>query len=196
MINALRHPFGPRLKKSTGQSVRIHLIVFDDPDRTVGAVTRLHEAGFEVVDVHSPFPLHGLDGYIAIPESRISFATLIGGLTGLVGGIGLEIWTHTIGWPLNIGGKTNLALPAIIPIGFELTILISAIATVIALLVRSRLRPRFSSELPPGQPIPEVTDDRFAVLVAERDASHAPGRFADIIKAFAPERVEEGWRVL
>jgi hypothetical protein len=39
-----------------------------------------------------------------------------------------------------------------------------------------------------------VTDDRFALLVLERDASFAPDRFRRLCEALRPVEVVEDWR--
>src|SRR5512138_1395312 len=108
-------------------------------------------------------------------------ATLAGGLLGGAAAFGFQIWTHAIDWPLTIGGKSPLALPAQVPVSFELTVLFAAFATVGGLLLRRRLFPRVGKEaLPPGQPDPRITDDLFVLLVLERDGRFRLGRFREL----------------
>ena len=174
---------------------RTHLVVFDDPATTLSAVKRLRAGGYTVEDVHSPFPIHGLEEALGARETRLGFATLVGGILGCTLAFMLQIWTHAVDWPLNIGGKTNVALPGTVPVAFELTVLFAAFATVGGLLVRSRLRPKGAGRTPPSQPLAGVTDDRFAVLVSERDASFSVAAFRTLLAELHPLEVHEGWRV-
>ncbi len=64
------------------------------------------------------------------------------------------------------------------------------------LFIGRRLWPRWRSQKAEDQPHPRVTDDRFAVMVLERDGSFAPGRFRSLSASLHPEEVIEGWRVL
>lgn len=178
---------------STGRQ-SYHVLLFDDPERTVDAVRALRGRGFEVADVHSPFPVHGLDEALGLPPTRISRATLVGALVGLTVAGTFQVWSHTRGWPLLIGGKSNLAIPALIPVGFELTILFAAFATVGTLLVRSRLFPRAGSA-PASQPDLRATDDRFAVVVCERDGGFSAAGFREACAELAPVEVRMGWRI-
>lgn len=178
----------------TERSGRTHLLLFDDPARTLHAVETLRKSGFEIEDVHSPFPLHGLDEAMGIPDTRLPWATLIGGMIGGTIGLSFQLWTHTTSFPLNIGGKTNAAVPGTIPVTFELTVLFAAFATVIALIVKNRLFGPKQAR-PEIMPDPRVTDDRFAVLVAENNASFSSDRFWTLCAELEPCECIEGWRI-
>ncbi len=167
-----------------------HNVIFDSPDRALRAVTRLRAEGFQVAEVYSPFPIHGLDEALGRRETHLPWATFAGGLLGMATGIFLTLWTHVVSWPLNIGGKTNSAVPAAIPIIFELTVLFAAFATVFALFARSRLYPRRKGDQAPGLPSPRVTDDHFVVQVLEADASFAPERFAELCTELGPIAIQ------
>ncbi|MEQ8767945.1 MAG: DUF3341 domain-containing protein [Planctomycetota bacterium] len=175
-------------------SRRTHALVFSDPDRTVAAVRRLQQAGFVVVDVYSPFPIHGLEDVLGLRPTRLGVATLVAGAIGGIVALWFQIWVHTVDWPLDIGGKDDLALPGLIPVTFELTVLAAALATVFAFLWRRGLFPRLSGA-PRALPHPRVTDDRFAVLVDERNAGFDPRAFRAIGRELEPEEIVEGWRV-
>lgn len=181
---------------ASGSRLRVHRLVFDDPRLTLAAVGTLRAEGFEVDDVHTPYAVHGMDEALGLRESRLGLATLAGGLAGCAIAFGFQIWTHAIDWPLVIGGKSPLALPAQVPVSFELTILCAAVATVGGLVVRRRLYPRLSSARPPAQPDPRVTDDRFVVLVVERDAAFSSTRFRELGRVLGSVQTVEGWRVL
>lgn len=175
---------------------RLHALIFADPEKTLAAVHHLKREGFEVRDVYSPFPIHGMEDALGLPETRLAYATLIGGLVGGLGKLAFQTWVHVVDWPYNIGGKPDLAFPALVPVTFELAVLFAAFATIGRLFVGRRLWPRWRSERAEDQPHPRVTDDRFAVMVLERDGSFAPGHFRSLCLALGPEELIEGWRVL
>lgn len=172
--------------------VRMHAVVLDQDTRTVTAARELRAAGFEVTDVYSPYPLHGIEEAIGLRPTRLSAATLAGAAAGGLLAIGFQAWVGTIDWPMNIGGKSYLALPALAPVTFELAVLLAAFATVGGLIVRTGLLPR--GEALQG-PMARVTDDRFVILVREDDGGFDLKRFRELAQAVGAERVVEGWRV-
>lgn len=175
---------------------RVHSVVFDDPEATVHAAGRLRAAGYHIIDVHSPFPVHGIEAALGWRDTRLPWATLVGGIVGVTCGLALALFVHTVSWPLNIGGKTASAIPAIIPVVFELGVLFAAFATVGTLLVRRRLRPRNARTTGFGQPDLRVNDDRFVILVLEQDASFSMDAFRAITTELDPVDVVEAWKVL
>ena len=172
---------------------RLHALVLDDPEQTLDVVKQLRREGYTVADVHTPFPVHGIAEAMGLAPTRLSYATLAGAAFGVSLGLGFQAWTSVVDWPMNIGGKSYLALPALIPVTFELGILLAAVATVTALLVWSRLHPR--GRMPKTQPHPGASDDRFVILVREDDASFDPEAFRAMTRALQIEEVIEGWRV-
>ncbi|MCA8939788.1 MAG: DUF3341 domain-containing protein, partial [Planctomycetes bacterium] len=86
---------------------------------------------------------------------------------GFAGMLWFQGWTSAEDWPLVIGGKETFALPAFIPVAFEAMVLSAAVCTLLALLIRSRLRPGKTPKLID----PRVTNDRFALVLLERDAA-------------------------
>ncbi len=182
--------FGP-----AGARRRVHAVSFGAAGEALAAVRRLRSEGFEVHDVHTPFPVHGMEEALGLPPSRLGRITLAGGLLGGTVAFAFQAWTHAVDWPLVIGGKSPLALPAQVPVSFELTILFAALSTALGLLVRAGLFPRADGR-PAAQPHPAVTDDRFVVLVVERDGGFSAARLARVLESLRPVEVVEGWRVL
>ena len=86
--------------------------------------------------------------------------TFVGAMTGTILGFGLCLYTD-FDWPLVVGGRPEVySLPAYVVIGFELTILLGGIATIVGMLVMGRI-PN------PKQRVLDVrfTDDRFGIFV-------------------------------
>lgn len=130
---------------------------FGDPERLLAAVKGLRAAGYRVLDTYTPFPVHGMDEAIGQRPSRLPRACLAFGILGLASAFALQYWTSAVDYPVRVGGKAPGALPAFLPVMFELTVLFAGLGAVASLLVAARLRPRFKvPDLHPG-----VNDDRF-----------------------------------
>ena len=84
-------------------------------------------------EVYSPVPNHAIDEACDLPRSPIRMITLIGALTGLIGGFALAILT-SMDWPLRTSAKAIVSVPAFVVIGYECTILFGALATFKAML--------------------------------------------------------------
>ena len=47
------------------------LAEFDSPGRVLHAAERLRDAGYTKFDSHTPFPIHGMDAAMGMPDSRL-----------------------------------------------------------------------------------------------------------------------------
>jgi hypothetical protein len=117
-----------------------YLGVFEEVDTAVKAIEGLRAAGMTDLESYSPLPQHELEHALHRPQSPVRLFTLVGGLTGAAAGFALAIWT-SLDWPLITGGKPIIALPPFVVIGFEMTILFGALATVLGLFINARLGP-------------------------------------------------------
>src|SRR4051794_6644808 len=68
------------------------LAEFDDVDAIIDAAEKVRDAGFRRWDVHSPFPIHGIDEAMNIRPSILPWLVLGGGLFGMVGGLVMQWW--------------------------------------------------------------------------------------------------------
>ena len=134
---------------------------YTDDEDLVKGLKSMKSAGVEILDVLTPFPVHGLDKILGYRRSWIARVGFIGGAIGAVTAFGFQSWVFTVSYPLNIGGKPFLSTPSFIPVTFELTVLFAAIAMVFAFLFRSRIGPGAKTFVHDVQ----ITDDRFVVLV-------------------------------
>ncbi len=107
-------------------------------DSTVDAIEGLRKAGFEEIKAYTPYPDHHIEHAMGYDQSPVRVWTLVGGLTGAATGLAFTTWT-SIDWPLVVGGKPMVSIPAFVPIIFELTVLFGALATVIGLFVLARI---------------------------------------------------------
>jgi hypothetical protein len=135
--------------------------VYDDDEVLLDACREIRANGIHIDEVFTPFPVHGLDKVIALKESRLPTVAFLFGCLGLFTAFSLETYTMVIDWPMNVGGKPAFALPAFVPIMFELTVLFTALGMVGVYLYRNQMLPGIEKELADIR----QTDDRFVVCV-------------------------------
>lgn len=134
------------------------------------AAEKIRDSGFKKWDVHTPFPVHGMDQAMGLGKSWLSAVVLCGGVTGLLTAVILESYPSLMEYKLVVHGKpTNWAtVPAFVPIFFELTILLSAFACIGALLVMNQL-PRWHHPMFNWERFKKVTDNGFFLVIEARD---------------------------
>jgi hypothetical protein len=133
--------------------------VFETEEALLRAVRAARAGGMTIRDAYTPYAVHGLDEAMGLPPTRLGRVCFLFGAAGATLAMGFQLWASAVNWPANIGGKSFAAVPALIPIAFELTILFAALGTVLTFFVRARLHPGRAAE----PPAPGVTDDRFAL---------------------------------
>ena len=144
------------------------LAEFADPAALLDAAAKVREAGYRHFDVHSPFPIHGMDKAMGLGNSLVGFFTLGGGITGFALAYWLQWWTGAVAYPLNISGKPFFAIEPSIPIIFELTVLFSAFGAVAGMFVLNGL-PRPHNPLFYSRNFARATDDAFFLHIAASD---------------------------
>ncbi|MEO7650713.1 MAG: DUF3341 domain-containing protein [Bryobacteraceae bacterium] len=107
---------------------------FDNPTSLMAAAKKTREAGYRKLDAYSPFPIEGLAEAIGFHHDKLPLLVLCGGIIGCAAGFGLQYWSSVIEYPMNVGGRPLLSLPAFIPVTFETTILVAALAAVLGML--------------------------------------------------------------
>lgn len=107
---------------------------FRTAEELLQAVRRAREAGYRRVEAYSPFPVEGLAEATGMKRNWVPPIVLAGGLAGGLGGYFMQWYSAVISYPINSGGKPPHSWPEFIPVTFELTVLIAAIAGVLGML--------------------------------------------------------------
>ena len=150
----------------------------EDDHKLLEAAKKTYAAGYRDFDTLSPFPVHGMDAAMGLGRSPIPWVTFFAGLTGCAAGLLFTWWTSAVDYPINVGGKPMMSLPAFIPIVFELTILFGALTSVGAMF--------FLNGLPKVDPPiidPDITSHKFAVFIPETEAGYTPERAENHLKS-------------
>ena len=146
------------------------LAEFPDVNSVVAAVRNVREAGYTHYDVHSPFPIHGIDAVMGIRPTILPWIVLVCGLAGLAGGTVLAVWTMSIDYPYLISGKPLNSFPAWIPVIFECAILLAAFGAVFGMLLLNK-KPMLYNPLLKYERFRRVSSDRFFITIEARDSS-------------------------
>lgn len=177
--------------KAEPKAAELHGILaeYDTPDQLISAATKVREAGFEKWDTYSPFPVHGIDQAMGIKMTVLPWLTLGAGLTGLFTAITMQWWMNAYDYPWLISGKPIWSIPANVPIMFELTVLFSAITTLVGMLMLNGL-PHPSHPLDLVKRFARVTDDKFFLLIQAADPKFDEQDTRQLVEATKPVAIE------
>ncbi len=142
-------------------------IYFEDEEPLLKAVRKIMASDLNILDVLTPFPVHGLDKALKMKPSRIPIVGFVFGSIGAMVGFGFQAWVFGVDYPLVIGGKPFIPVPSFIPVTFEITVLFAALSMVAAFLIKSKLKPSKKIDIQDVR----ITDDRFVILVETNDAN-------------------------
>src|SRR5262247_3958236 len=159
------------LAKAGGEGNYGLMAEFDSPSAIVAAARRTYEAGYRRINAYSPFPIEELSEAIGYHRNYVALCVLICGLLGAAGGFTLQYWTSAFAYPLNVGGRPLLSLPAFIPVTFECTILLASFGAFIGNLLMSRFpQPDHPSFNAPN--FARASQDRFFLCVKSDDPKY------------------------
>ncbi len=175
--------------KTDNTNVRYTAVYFNHEDDLKGAAAEAHLTGFDVYDVFTPFPVHGMDAAVGLEPSRLTWITFAAGVFGLAFALVLQVWTSAYDWALIVGGKPFNSFPLFIPVAFELTVLFAGLISIGVLFMRNRLWLFSKKKIFEG-----VTDDRFGMVLKQGDGSFDVTRAKRLIEKYNAIEVVEGDR--
>lgn len=169
--------------------------LFDSPEKISEAAKATVKKGYTNFDCLTPFPVHGIEFDMGLSRSKVPYITFFGGLTGFLLGFFLQYnaheqlisttITHMIdaypnlnSYPQNFGGKDTYAWPAMIPVLFELTVLMGGLSTVTGMYMLGGIPKPFRKVLHPS-----ITDDKFCLWIPDDSANYNE----EEVKAFMEE---------
>ncbi len=192
---------------TTLKRVHGYLAEFDNPQDLYHAAEQVRDQGFQRWDVHSPFPIHGMDKAMGNPRSKLPWFVFFGGAAGTTVAFVMQTLTQTNFWGERLGMRflekiaetyptvvqakpTDIwTLPAFFPVMFELTILFSAFTTLFGLLALIGL-PRLNHPLFASKRFPKFSDDGFFVCIEARDAKFSKEGTKSFLEGIGGKNIE------
>jgi hypothetical protein len=171
---------------------------YEDVDSVYAAAEKVRDAGYARWDVHSPFPIHGIEKAMNLKPTILPWLCLGGGLAGLFGGLFLSVWTMSTsfdwagglqGYTYLISGKPMWSIPQFIPVIFETTILLAAFAAGIGMIALNAL-PMLYNPLLRSERFRRVTDDRFFIVIDSTDPRFDQEKTETLLRDTSPLSVE------
>jgi hypothetical protein len=156
------------------------------------AAEKVRDAGFRRWDVHTPYPVHGMDHAMGLGKSWLSAIVLVGGITGSCVALFLQFFTQVSLYPTVVQDKpVNIfTLPAFFPVTFELTILLAAFATLFGLLGLIML-PRWNHPLFNSALFSRFSNDGFLLVIESRDPKFKHEGTRQLLEEIGAGKIEE-----
>ena len=139
--------------------------LYNDEEVLLSAIRKAKKQHLDIMDVYSPFPIHGMDTAFDLEESRLHVVGFLFGFTGLLTALIGISWIFGGSmmfdgdWPTIFGGKPYWALPAFIPITFEMTVLFCAIGMTVVFYIICGLGFGVNNPILDDR----ITDDKFCI---------------------------------
>jgi molybdopterin-containing oxidoreductase family membrane subunit len=156
---------------------------YDPVGATLEAIERLRAAGHTELEIFSPIPAPELEEAMDIHSSPVGLWSLIGGITGFTTAVLLTAGT-SLAYPLVTQGKPIVSIPPFIVVMFELTVLLTGIFALFAMLAHAR---RPTLRLSPNYR-KAFSVDRWGVFVPVPDDRRRETE--DLVRETSPVEVE------
>ncbi len=161
---------------------------FDAAEHLLDAIGKARAAGFRRLDAYSPFPVEGMAEALGFRDGRVPWLTLAGGIFGAALGFGMQVYTN-LDYPLDIGGRPLVAVPAFMLITFELMVLFAVLFAIGGMLVLNHL-PRLHHPVFELENFHLASSDKFFLLVFGDDAAFDIDETRRFLETLDPVRVD------
>lgn len=151
---------------------------FADSPALHAAAQRLRAAALGEVETHTPQPPEGA------AHSLLPAVILVAGIGGAAAAFLLQSYSTTLGYPLDIGGRTDLGWPAFMPLTYESGVLCAVAAGFFGFLIANRL-PALYDPIDEIDAFRRASRDGFFLALRTRDGA-AIGRARAILDELHP----------
>lgn len=163
---------------------------FATPEALLGAARRVRDKGYTALDAFTPYPVEGLPEVVGVPKSRIPLWAFFGGVAGGIGIVGLQVYSTTVNYPIDVGGRPLAAFTAFLVPGFECIVLGASLTAFFGLWAGNRL-PRLYHPVFNARSYSMARGDRFYLLVAADDPAFDRGKLNRLFKGLEAVSIED-----
>ncbi len=171
-----------------GQAAFGLLAEFDSPQPLIDGIKAARRTGYRNLDAYSPFPMQELSEALAIGDNRVPLLTFAGGVFGAALGFGMQVYTN-LDFPIDVGGRPLVAVPAFMLITFELMVLFAVLFSIGGMLAINRL-PRLNHPLFDVAGFQLASRDKFFLLIFANDERFEPQATREFLATLGPRRID------
>jgi hypothetical protein len=165
------------------------LAEFDNAATVLHAAEKVRDAGFRRWDVHTPFPIHGMDQAMGLKNSKVGYFSFFGGVTGFTLGMLMVWYMNAWDYRIVVGGKPLFSPLFPFPVSYELTILLTSFGTLFGMFFLNRL-PTLYNPLLKNRRFLNVTHDRFFVVIDVTDPKYNEGEVRKLLGDAGSRHIE------
>ncbi len=136
--------------------------IFENSDKFLETVGKIHSSGANIIDCYSPFPIHGIEKAMGLKRSLLPVGAFICGCIGFSLAATMMLYMMHFDWPIIIGNKPTVGV-SYVPVLFESTVLLTAFGIAILFFIRNKM---LHGKLPSERVDMRQTDDRMVVAIA------------------------------
>ncbi|MBL6764261.1 MAG: DUF3341 domain-containing protein [Verrucomicrobiae bacterium] len=170
----------------------IHAVmgVYDTPADAMHAAESVRDGGYRRWDVHTPFPVHGMDAAMGLKNSKVGWFSFVGGASGYTIGMLMIFWMNAVDYNIVVGGKPMFSPFYAFPVSYECTILLSAFGTLIGMAFLNRL-PKLHNPLLKNRTFCQgATHDKFIVVIETSDPRYSQDETRELLEKTGCKHIE------
>ncbi len=165
------------------------LAQFESTADVLHAAEKVREAGYQKWDVHTPFPVHGMDKAMGLPDSKLGWIVATMAIIGFCSALSMYYFMNGVDYAIIVGGKPGFSPPAAVPVYFEVTVLLSAFGTVFGMFHLNGL-PRHHHPIFESDRFAAVTDDKYFISIEAGDSKFDVNETRGFLENLHPTHIE------
>jgi len=187
-------PFIPkaRPKYVTESGNRVHGLIaeYATSAEAYHAAEQIRDAGYKKWDLHTPFPIHGIEEAMGIKKTILPYIVMKVGLGGAAFGFLLQYWITAIDFTgFTVQGKPYGAWEPFTMIVFELGVLHAAFASLIGMLMLNGL-PRWNHPLFSSDRFLSASQGTLIIAIEANDPSFDPEATKELLEKTGGKEIE------
>jgi hypothetical protein len=141
--------------------------IFENPDKFLETVGKVHGKGANIIDCYTPFPVHGIEKAMGLKRSLLPIGAFMFGCCGFLTAASIQFYMMRYDWPMIIGGKPTIGI-SYMPVLFEMSVLFTAFGLAFIFFFRNKM---VHGKMPSERVDFRQTDDRLIIAIATDNAA-------------------------
>jgi len=164
--------------------------LFDSAQQLMDAIPAVKGKVSGRLETYTPYPVHGMEQALGLRKSPIAGMILVMGLIGALSGIGFELWTEAVDYPMMTAGKPYWSWEAFVPIMFETMVLFACFTAGLGMLFLLNRLPTFRHPMLRSKSMPLITKDKLALAVESDGQSLDVGAISALLESLGARSIE------